>query len=55
MYIVYGVDTFVVLPSVFGKKEIFSHLPAIYKLIDGVIGTILFISFIKSLVSDQGP
>ena len=50
--IVSGKDTFVVLPTGYGKTKIYAHLPEIYKHLDN-FGTVLVISPLKSLMMDQ--
>ncbi|CAG2217423.1 unnamed protein product [Mytilus edulis] len=51
--IVNGKDTFIVLPTGYGKTKIYSHLPEIYGLVNNMMGTILVISPLQSLMLDQ--
>ncbi|XP_052058943.1 uncharacterized protein LOC127699228 [Mytilus californianus] len=51
--IVNGKDTFIVLPTGYGKTKIYSHLPEIYGLLNNMMGTILVISPLQSLMLDQ--
>jgi superfamily II DNA helicase RecQ len=46
-------DTFIVLPTGYGKSKIYVHLPEIYKLVNNVQGTVLVISPLQSLMTDQ--
>ena len=39
-----GKDTFIVLPTGYGKSKIYSHLPEMYELTKCVNGTVLVIS-----------
>ncbi|CAC5368440.1 recQ [Mytilus coruscus] len=48
-----GKDTFIVLPTGYGKTKIYSHLPEIYGLLNNMMGTILVISPLQSLMLDQ--
>ncbi|XP_076078773.1 ATP-dependent DNA helicase RecQ-like [Mytilus galloprovincialis] len=51
--IVNGKDTFIVLPTGYGKTKIYSHLPEIYGLVNNMMGTISVISPLQSLMLDQ--
>ncbi|XP_076116508.1 ATP-dependent DNA helicase RecQ-like [Mytilus galloprovincialis] len=46
-------DTFVVLPTGYGKSKIYSHLPELYELVTHAKGTVLVISPIQALMIDQ--
>lgn len=46
-------DTFVVLPTGYGKSKIYSHLPELYVLVTHAKGTVLVISPIQALMIDQ--
>ena len=48
-----GKDTFIVLPTGYGKSKIYSHLPEMYELTKCVNGTVLVISPIQALMLDQ--
>ena len=45
-----GKDTFIVLPTGYGKSKIYSHLPEKYQLTKCVNGTVLVISPIQALM-----
>jgi bloom syndrome protein len=47
--IVSGKDTFVVLPTGYGKTKIYAHLPEIYEHLDN-FGTVLVISPLVNLI-----
>lgn len=51
--IVSGKDTFVVLPTGYGKSKIYMHLPEIFELVKNRKGTVLVISPLQSLMLDQ--
>lgn len=51
--IVEGADTFVVLPTGYGKTKIYAHLPEIFEMRDGVQATVLVISPLQALMADQ--
>ena len=46
-------DTFIVLPTGYGKSKIYVHLPEIYELVNNVQGIVLVISPLQSLMTDQ--
>jgi len=48
-----GKDTFIVLPTGYGKSKIYWHLPEMYELTKCVNGTVLVISPIQALMLDQ--
>ncbi|VDI69574.1 ATP-dependent DNA helicase RecQ [Mytilus galloprovincialis] len=52
-YIMEGKDTFIVLPTGYGKSKIYSHLPEIHGLVRDTPGTVLVISPLQSLMKDQ--
>ena len=45
-------DTFIVLPTGYGKSKIYAHLPEIYKIL-GLEATVLVISPLQALMIDQ--
>ena len=51
--IVEGNDTFVVLPTGYGKSKIYMHLPEIFEFVEKQKGTVLVISPLQSLMLDQ--
>ena len=46
-------DTFIVLPTGYGKSKIYVHFPEIYELVNNDQGTVLVISPLQSLMTDQ--
>ena len=46
-------DTCIVLPTGYGKSKMYVHLPEIYELVNNVQGTVLVISPLQSLMTDQ--
>ena len=46
-------DTFIVLPTGYGKSKIYVHFPEIYERVNNVQGTVLVISPLQSLMTDQ--
>jgi superfamily II DNA helicase RecQ len=51
--IVEGNDTFVVLPTGYGKSKIYMHFPEIFELVKKQKGTVLVISPLQPLMLDQ--
>ena len=45
-------DTFIVLPTGYGKSKIYVHLHEIYELVNNVQGTVLLISPLQSFMTD---
>jgi superfamily II DNA helicase RecQ len=41
------------LPTGYGKSKMYVHLPEIYELVNNVQGTVLVISPLQSLMTDQ--